>query len=324
MDDDSLMWVVFFVQLIFHCIEGGLLFDMFYTHYVDSYFVMIFLYCIFEYITFEDIMYRRICRSLSKENFVSVLSSYIKSNPKLEFTYQAFSTVSDETGRYSNVTYEGKETFLNHSVMDISGKIVLDFDSEKEFDFYKIEVSSQFCFDCGESAFDQNAQFDNFCNICLKEHKDSYNAKDVSVVYENIKQNIYYVSTGSKCKCWYVFLYTICNFLTVTFCFKAYIKKKIKPKTVNIKKVFSSRNDLTEDRINVVFEDNHPYIHYGEGKVMFFEKEEICHKNNIALRSEIITEQGYQEKYSNLVYKNEEKNSITESNSDMVLIPKNN
>lgn len=57
------------------------------------------------------------------------------------------------------------------------------------------------------------------------------------------------------------------------------MKKRIKSKVIRVKKVFSTRNDLTNPTISEQFADDYPSIEYDNGKNrIFFEPKEICFK----------------------------------------------
>ena len=249
-------------------------------------------------VSFCDTMFTRIFRSLSKQQFIALLSTYIKSNAKLEFYYSAYHTVEveDEDGHKTQSTeysYEGKEIFKNHSIMDISGKISLESPTGQSVDYMKVEIVYDYCLDCPESYIDENSDYDKFYNTCLKKHDDSYHSSGANVIFDNIKHNTYYVNFSKKIKCCEIFTYTLCNILCLSLCYKLYKRRRFSSRKVSIRKLFSTRHDLTNPTVSEQFGDDYPCLCFDNMERVYFKPEEICHKNEIELRKDPIAEEVY-------------------------------
>ena len=290
-------WSFFLSIMVFVVKEDG---------YLNTVFFPLICYIAYLLIVFNDTMFTRIFHSLSKQQFIALLSTYIKSNAKLEFYYSAYHTVEEEDkDGNTGTTYKRKEIFKNHSLMDISGKISLESPTGQLVDYIKIEIVYDYLLDCPESYIDENSQYDKFYNTCLKEHDNSYNLSGAEVTIDNVQDNTYYVSIKNR-KCCDLFTYTLCNLLCLSLCYKLYKRKRFSSRKITIRKLFSTRHDLTNPTVSEQFADSYPCICFDNMERVYFKPEEICHKNYIELRNDPITEEEYTntKKFNkNLIYK---------------------
>ena len=142
-------WSFFLSIMVFVVKEDG---------YLNTVFFPLICYIAYLLIVFNDTMFTRIFHSWSKQQFIALLSTYIKSNAKLEFYYSAYHTVEEEDkDGNTGTTYKRKEIFKNHSVMDISGKISLESPTGQLVDYIKIEIVYDYLLDCPESYIDENS-----------------------------------------------------------------------------------------------------------------------------------------------------------------------
>ena len=226
--------------------------------------------------------------NISTEQIYQILKKYIKSIPKVYVTVnctheeERYSTDSEgKTQTYYETvsSFYTSEEFPYLSARDVSGVFSLNFDDSK---IYYLKLDLNFSLEYADDLTTQDIS--ELRKYCYENFKDRDEDIEVSVSsevpgikkYKDLKliklgENDSYLANGC-----YFMLFTL---LTLAEIYKIKFRSICAYKKFCIKKLVSSRNDITKLELEDEYKDRNPYL-YIKNQAYFYEPNEYTYLNH--------------------------------------------